>query len=107
MTVNALVTGLIVFRIFKVFQESKTCTVEDQILGITRASTLQPVMFIVIESGMALFLIQLTRLVVSVVITADGDDHTGDAGYAGYCLIVGVHEMLNVIIRSITATLFY
>ena len=53
MTVNALVTGLIVFRIFKVFQEVKTGTADDQILGVTGGTKLRRV--ILIEPGMALF----------------------------------------------------
>ena len=89
MTVNALVTGLIVFRIFKVFQELKTATADGQNLGITGGSTLRRVVFILIESGMALFSIQLTRLVAVIVTT----DTAVDAFY----LIAGIHEMLNVI----------
>ena len=59
MTMNALVTGLIMFRIFKVFQEVKTATADNQNLGVTGGSTLRCVMSIIIESGMALFSIQL------------------------------------------------
>src|ERR1700734_2489117 len=62
MTVNTLVTGLIVFRIFKVFQEVKTSNTGNQILRVNDESTLQRVIFILIESGMALFSIQLARL---------------------------------------------
>ena len=91
MTVNALATGLIVFRILKVFQEVKTSSVDSQISGVTGGSTLRPVIFILIESGMALFLIQLTRLVTGIVNT--------DAGFDVYMLITGIHEMLNVIMR--------
>ena len=92
MTVNALVTGLIVFRIFKVFQEVKTGTTDEQILGVTGGSTFRRVIFIIIESGMALFSIQLARLVVIIVST--------DAFYGAFELIIGIHEMLNVIITS-------
>ena len=99
MTVNALVTGLIVFRIFKVVQEVKTDTADDQILGVTGGSTLRRVIFIIIESGMALFSIQLSRLVVGIVKT----DAASDAFY----LIGGIHDILNVVIRSIIAMLFY
>ena len=103
MIVNALVTGLIVFRIFKVFQEVKACTADDQILGVTGGSTLRRVIFILIESGAALFSIQLARLVVTIWC-----DHMG-ASHNGFYLIGGIHEMLNVIIfiRSVIATLFY
>ena len=89
MTVNTLVTGLIVFRIFKVFQEVKTSTADVQMLGVTCGSTLQRVIFIMIESGMALFSIQLARLVVTIVTT--------DAAKDAYFLVSGIHEMLNVI----------
>ena len=91
MTVNALVTGLIVFRIFKVFQEVKTATADDQMLGVTGRSKLQRVIFIIIESGMTLFSIQLARLVVTIVYT--------DAAFDAYELINGIHEMLNVIMK--------
>ena len=100
MTVNALETGLIVFRIFKVFQEVKTGTADDQMLGVTGGSRLQRVIFIIIESGMVLFSVQLARLVVTIV-------NTDAANHAAYYLISGIHEMLNVIIRSIIAMLFY
>ena len=100
MTVNALVTGLIVFRILKVFGEVKAGTADDQMLGVTGGSRLRRVIFIIIESGMALFSIQLARLVVTVVPTTD-------AAYDAYQLISSIHEMLNVIIRSVIATLFY
>ena len=103
MTVNALVTGLIVFRIFKVFWEVKVCTAEDRILGVTGGSTLRRVIFILIESGMALFSIQSARLLVTIVGLLIGTD----APYAAFLLIAGIHEMLNVIIRSVIAVLFY
>ena len=88
MTVNVLVTGLIVFRVLKVFQEVKT-TADDQILGVTGGSTLQRVIFIIIESGMALFSVQLTRLVVAIVTTNAAND--------AYALISGIHVIFNVI----------
>ena len=99
MIVNALVTGLIVFGIFKVFRALKTSAADDRILGVTGGSTLQRVIFIIIESGVALFSIQLARLVATIVST--------DPAYAAYYLIATIHEMLNVIIRSVIATLFY
>ena len=99
MIVNPLVTGLIVFRILKVFQEVKTSTADNQILGVTSGNTLRRVIFILIESGMALFSIQLARLVVTIV--------RMDAAYDAFYLIASIHEMLNVIIRSVIATLFH
>ena len=93
MIVNALATGLIVFRIFKVFQEVKTAIVDDQTLGDTGRNTLQRVIFIIIESGMALFSAQLTRLVVSILVKIVATDASSNA----YVLIIPIHEMLNVI----------
>ena len=62
MTVNALVTGLIVFKILRVFLKVKTTSVE-RTLGSTRGTKLRHVIFIIIESGMMLFAIQLIRIV--------------------------------------------
>ena len=104
MTVNALVTGLIVFRIFKVFREVKLSS-EDQTLRATGGSKLRSVIFVIIESGMALLTIQLVRLVLSC-----GNLYMVDAVYRAYELIVVTHQMLNVIIRSVIPTiqsLFY
>ena len=93
MTVNALVTGLIVLRIFKVFRKVKVAS-DDQSLGTASSCggrKLRSIIFILIESGMALFSIQLVRLVVSIVST--------DAAYKTYELIVAIHQQINVIIR--------
>ena len=65
-TVNALVTGLIVFKILKVFLEVKAnMTSIEQTLGSTGGTKLQHVLFIIIEPGMALFAIQLIRVMFS------------------------------------------
>ena len=103
MTVNALVTGLIVFRIFKVFREVKDATTSNKIsLGVTHAGgrKLRSIIFIIIESGMALFAIQLARLVTFA--TGLGTDAEVDV----YELIIGIHEMLNVIISSVIVALY-
>ena len=101
MTVNALVTGLIVFKIFKMFQAVKTSVADGQISGVTASdgSTFRRVIFILIESGIALFSIQLARLVVIMVNT--------NAALNAQMLIIAIHEMLNVIIRSVIVTLSY
>ena len=101
MTVNALVTGLIVFKIFKVFQAVKTSVADGQIPGVTASdgSPLRRVIFILIESGIALFSIQLARLVVIMVGT--------NAALKAEGLIGPIHEMLNVVIRSVIVTLSY
>ena len=94
MTVNALVTGLIVFKIFKVFRESIT-TSSEKSLGVTGGRRFRSIIFIIIESGMALFAIQLARLVIAT--TGLGTDAEENI----YLLIVGVHEMLTVVISSV------
>ena len=104
MAVNTLVTGLIVFRIFKVFQEVKIGTADDKILGVTSGSKLRRIIFILIESGMALFSIQLTRLVVIIVTMVAPDN---EAAYAAYYVVIGTHKMFNVIIRSVIVALSY
>ena len=93
MTVNALVTGLIVFRIYKVFHQVKSVTTSDETsLGITGGRKLRSIIFIIIESGIALFSIQLIRLVLAL------PELSTTAEIDTYEFIVGIHEMLNVII---------
>ena len=91
MTVNALATGLIVFRLFKVFREVRAAS-NERIFGATGGNTLRAIIFILIESGMALFSIQFARFVIILV-----DRNKGL--WDGYPLIVSAHEMLNVIIQ--------
>ena len=91
MCVNALVTGLIVFRIFKVLQQVKLSIPDQQNLGVTGGRKLYSIISVIIESGMILFSIQLARFVVTVVQTDAADD--------AFQIIVCVHEILNVIIR--------
>ena len=99
MTVNALVTSLIVFRIFKVFRQVRgiTSTLDQEFLG---GSKLRSVIFAIVESGMALFIIQLARLATVISV---GDLSTV-AEVAAFDFIAGIHEMFNVIILSL---LFY
>ena len=60
MVVNSLVTGLIVFKILKVFLEVKATLVGR--MGLTGSTKLRHVIFVIIESGIALFSIQLVRI---------------------------------------------
>ncbi|KAF8815850.1 hypothetical protein BYT27DRAFT_7191864 [Phlegmacium glaucopus] len=93
MTVNALVTFLIVFKIFRVYREIKS-TSGDQSLGATGGSKIRAVIFIIIESGMILFSIQLVRLLASIFVSTD-------AGGGIYDIIVYIHQMLNGITPTI------
>ena len=88
MTVHATVTGLIVFRILQVFLGNKPTSVE-RTLGSTGGATLQHIIFVIIESGMMLFAIQLVRIVLGNVPSVPNS-------YLNF--VVGINEMLNVII---------
>jgi len=90
MAVNTLVTGLIVFRIFKVFLEIKAATTSvERTLGTTGGSKLQHVIFIIIESGMALLAVQLVRIVLSNL----NPLHSADFVFA-YDLSVSINQKL-------------
>ena len=89
MTVNALATGLIVFRIFQVFREVKLAS-DDPTFGATGGNKLRSIIFILIESGITLFLAQFGRLVITPI-------NTSGANTASE-FFVGLHQQLNVII---------
>ena len=93
MAVNALVTGLIVFKILKVFLQVNPILVELTLGSIGGGSKLQHVIFVIIESGMTLFAIQLIRLLFTILPM----EWTFDA--SNY--VVVINEMLNVIIISV------
>jgi hypothetical protein len=99
MAVNALMTSFIVFKILKVFLEFKPTSVERTLgsLSSTGGSKLRHVIFIIIESGMALFAIQLVRVVLQVLV-AQTDDTVFTGPWAGMQLVIVIHQMLNVII---------
>ncbi|KAF8816973.1 hypothetical protein BYT27DRAFT_7205404 [Phlegmacium glaucopus] len=64
--VNGVVTGLIVLRILKVYWEVRP-TFEDQTLGIGTKGKIWSIIFILIESGMAIFTIQTIGVVLCVL----------------------------------------
>jgi hypothetical protein len=108
MAVNALMTGLIVYKILKVFMGLKPTSVE-QTLGSSGGSKLRHIIFIIIESGMALFAIQLVRVVLSSMVAQTV--YTGFTGpVVGVNFVIGIHKMLNVItirFSSFLLLLFY
>ena len=93
MSVNVLVTGLIVFRIFKVFRAVRNAAPDERMLDAIGGNKLRVIIFILIESGMALFSIQLIRLILALVRRTEGTSKA-------YNVIDHIHEMFNVIIRS-------
>ena len=103
MAVNTLVTGLIVLKILKVFLEvNPTLVAVDQTLGslATGGSKLRPVIFIIIESGMALFAIQLVRVVLSCLPLLWATSLAFD-------LTIGINQMFNVNIRFVHHFYFF
>ena len=99
MTVNAMVTTLIVFKIVKVFREVNSTSITQS----GTCSLLRRVMFVIIESGMALFSIQLARLVATILAIL-----MGERAYSALMLSSFIHQMVNVIIKSVVVTqLFY
>jgi hypothetical protein len=96
MAVNALMTALIVFKILTVFLEVKPTLVERPSGGslATRGTKLRSIIFIIIESGMALFAIQLVRVVLSCV-------PLNESTVLAFNLTIGINQMFNVIIISV------
>ena len=96
---NTLVTGLIVFKILKVFLEVK------QPLGSYNSAAgrpnLQHIVFIIIESGMALFATHLLRIVISSLFIANPGLTPSSGIVLVIHLVIAFHQMLNVIIRFV------
>ena len=91
LTVNAVVTGLIVLRIVKVYLGVRS-TSEDRDLGAGGGNgKLRSIIFIIIESGMGMFTIQLVRVVLSIL-------ELDAMNFA-----IGINQMFNVIIESVVS----
>ena len=94
MTVNTLVTGMMVIRILKGMGVSRPTSVE-RTLASTRGNKFRHIMFILIESGMALFAIQLVRVVLLFIPVPAEQEPLFIAG-ADFAIVI--NQMLNVII---------
>jgi len=95
LTVNAIVTALIVFRIVKVYREVRP-TLEDERSGVSGgASHLRSVIFVIIESGMMLFAIQLFRVCITVLWEVPS-----------FRVVIGINQMLNVMMTYLSYYLF-
>ena len=99
MAVNALVTGLIVFKILKVFSEVNAISVKRTLGSTENTTKLRHIIFIIIESGMALFAIQLVRLVLSILALQSMSQNT--LNLSNVSLVAGIYRMFNVIINSV------
>ena len=108
LAVNTLVTGLMVFKILEVFLEVERLMPEttsvERTLGSLRSSggiKLQHIVFVIIESGMVLFAIQLVRIVL-VGLPETAVVQMGTTRFTiAINSVIAIHEMFNVIIRSI------
>ena len=110
MVVNVMVTGLIVFKVLMVFLEIKaTVTSIERTLGTlstTGGPKLRHIIFIIIESGMALSAIQLVRVVISSLIKLQAMP-TPRSFQIALDFVIAIHEMLNVIIKSVFYLFYY
>ena len=98
LVVNALVTGLIVFRILRVFLEvNATMTSAERTLGSSGCTKFQHAIFVIVESGMAMFAIQIVRVVLSVCQI----ETSTPAVWKAREYFIAIHQMINVIIRSV------
>jgi hypothetical protein len=88
MIVNAYATGLIAFKILKVYRNVKPTLGTLGNGGIKYRNVIS----IVIESGMALFCIQLIRVVLIVNFEMTGSEVPLNA----LQIVIGIHEILNV-----------
>ena len=93
MAVNALVTSMIVFKILKAKGVEPTSV--ERTLGSTVGSKYRHIMFIIIESGVALFAIQLVRFVLEFVSVPVEQSPFLQAAFD---IVVVINQMLNVII---------
>ena len=93
MAVNALTTGMIVFRILKATGVRPTAI--ERTLGSPEGNKFRHIMFIIIESGMALFAIQLVRVVLAIIPVPAVQK---PSLIAAEDIVVAISQMINVII---------
>ena len=99
MAVNTLMTGMIVFRILKAKGVTKPTSVE-RTLGSTEGNKFRHIMFIIIESGMGLFAIQLVRIVLAFIPVPVSAEQL-PLFQTATDIVIAINQMLNVInIRS-------
>ena len=93
MAVNTLVTGMIVFRILK--DTGVRHTSVEQTLGSTGGNKFRHIVFIIIESGMALLAIKVVRIVLGFIQAPVEQELFLDAAHN---ISIVIDQMLNVII---------
>ena len=104
MAVNALVTSLIAYRIFKVLRKvQQVSTSAEKYLGVNGGRKYRSIIFVIIESGFALFAIQLVRVILSLPPLLFNSTAIDDAAN----FIIVIHQMLNVIIILVIINLYF
>ena len=89
LTVNAVVTSLIVLKILKAYRDVTPAS-EDRIFSVGGAGAkLRSIMFIIIESGVIMFIIQIIPVILAIL------------GMDAIYLAIGINKQFLVIIRSI------
>ena len=102
MAVNTLVTGMIVFRILKAMGIKPTSV--ERTLGSTGGNKFRNIVFIIIESSMALFAIQLVRVVLAFISVPVEQQPLVQAAYD---IVIAINQMLNVIIIIISVHFYF
>ena len=103
MVVNALVTSLIVWKIFKVFREvQQGSTSSEKSLGVNSGRKYRSLIFLIIESGITLFAIQLVRVILSIPAFSSSIPIIFASNF-----IIVTHQMLNVIIILVVINLYF
>ena len=99
MAVNTLVTGMIVIRILRLKDTGViTSTLVGRTLGSPGGTIFRHIMFIIIESGMALFAIQLIRVVLEFIPVKQ---ENFNVYISVEDIVISTNQMLNVIIYKI------
>ena len=109
-TVNALSTGLIVFKIRKVFMEVGAASSSiDRTLDSTGGTRFKfrHIMFVIVESGMTLFVIQLVRTALFADLVPKSGFTLPLPVYIALDYFDVLVHVFNVIIRSVHLYFFY
>ena len=72
----------------------------ERTLGSTGGTKFGHIVFVIIESGMALFAVQLVRVVLSNLPVQLRPPNSVD-------LVIGINQMFNVIIKSVHFQIFF
>ena len=103
MAVNALVTGLIVYRIFKAFRKvQRGSTSVEKSLGVNGGRKYRSLIFVIIESGIALFAIQLVRVILILPPLLNSISINLNLKF-----VYVIHQMFNVSITLVIINLYF